>query len=115
MAALTAAQKTTILKEIVQGEGAKNGRVDQENCSVSLDEFIGERLDVRTDFPTEVDGEITQDDMSCRVLISGEDLDTGTPFYQVDRISLSALTGDEVDSEGNNLLEKLEAQTNVIL
>ena len=111
--ALTAEQKTTILKEIVQG---KNGRVDQENCSVSLDEFVGERLDVRIDFDVIVgDGEVTQEDMSCGKLISGTDITTGEAFYQVDRISLPQLTGDEVDSEGNNLLATLEAQEKITL
>ena len=110
--ALTTANKKTILTEMVQG---KNGRVDQENCSVSLDEFVGERLDVRTDFSVVENGETVQEDMSCRTLISGNDLSTDVPYYQVDRISLAKLTGEEVDEEGNNLLEKLQAQEKVTL
>ena len=111
--ALTASQKKTILTEIVKGT---NGNVLQAECSVSLDEFVGERLDVRTDFDVIVgDGEVTQEDMSCGKLISGTDVTTGEAFYQVDRISLPQLTGDEVDSEGNNLLAKLEAQEKITL
>ena len=119
---LTTANKKAILT-ILQEDG-ENGIVRKADLSqeqiTTLTGFAGEELDCNFDFTrTQKTGE--QDDkgvditeeiiekMYCNNFIETSDA------FMTDRDALSNYSGSEVDEEGNNILEALEAKTTITI
>ena len=116
--ALTATQKKTIFTELLKGE---NGIVakTEENTAL-LSGFAGEDLDCNFDFTrTQKTGE--QDDKGVDITeeitekMYCEQFIETVEVFMTNRDALSNYNGSEVDGEGNNILEALEAKTTITI
>tara|TARA_Y100000310_G_scaffold121659_1_gene120409 strand:+ start:5389 stop:5745 length:357 start_codon:yes stop_codon:yes gene_type:complete len=118
---MTSEQKRTILAELVKGE---NGAVHKAELDIeataTLNGFVGEELDClfefsRTQKTGEQDAEGTDifetitEKMYCNMLVETEGA------YMTDRDRLSNYDGTEVDEDGENILNKLQAKETITI